>query len=82
VKTFKLWFRDAAERVVRSFVASFTTLFIAADMIGVNGAVDLSVLKKAGVAGLTASMTTVIAILAKWSSDPGSASFLPPPPAA
>ncbi len=77
--TAHLWFRDAAERVIRTFLGTFVTLFVAEDFIGING-VDINVAKKAAVAGLTAAVSALMAVVAKWVNEPDSASVLSPPP--
>ena len=52
------WFKDTAERALKSFVQAFVSVLI------VSGAYDLDALKAATIAGITAGLTVVKSVIA------------------
>lgn len=69
------WLRDAGERALRAAVASFTGLALAGSVFGVDGAVDMDLLHRAGVAAASSAVSVVLSLAAKWAGDPTTASF-------
>jgi len=67
------WYLDALERVVWTFVETFTATLILA------GALDMSTLKAAGLSAVAAVLAVVKAIAAKHVGEGGTAATLPTP---
>lgn len=67
----KSWGRDAAERALRAFVATFVAVYTLGGA-GADSIVDTSLAVKAGAAGLSAVVSLALSALAKWSkAGPG-----------
>lgn len=71
----KRWVRDAGERAARAAVATFTGLALAGSLFGVDGALDMDLLHRAGVAAASSAVSVVLSLAAKWAGDPTTASF-------
>lgn len=70
------WGRDAAERAARAAVSTFTGLTLAGSLFGVDGALDMDLLHRAGVAAAASAVSVVLSLAAKWAGDPTSASLV------
>lgn len=57
--------KDLAERVVRTFAWAFGSVLIASGWFSVEGITDLSILSKAGVAGIAAVLALVGGLVVK-----------------
>lgn len=66
----KTWGRDAAERILSTYVMAFLGLLMA------SGTLDVSVLKAAAVAAIPAGLSAVKAVVATNVGDPASASLV------
>lgn len=71
----KRWLRDAGERALRAAVATFTGLTLAGSIFGVDGALDMDLLHRAGVAAASSAVSVLLSLAAKWAGDPTTASF-------
>ena len=72
---FGRWAADAGERALKAAVNTFTAVTLGGALIGINGALDIGLLQRAGIAALASAGSVILSLLAKWSGDPGSASF-------
>ena len=67
----KSWARDAAERVIATFIQALIASLIAADVMNVDA------VKMAALSGIVPTLSLLKAIIAKYVGDPDSASLLP-----
>jgi hypothetical protein len=70
------WARDTAERVVRTFLATFVAQIVASGALDVGGITDVSLWEKAAVAGLASVATLVLSLLGGSIGDPATASLV------
>jgi hypothetical protein len=70
------WARDTAERVVRTFLATFVAQIVASGALDVGGITDVSLWEKAAVAGLASVATLVLSLLGGKIGDPATASLV------
>ncbi len=75
---FARWAADAGERAVKAAVNTFAAVTLGGALIGINGALDIGLLQRAGIAALGSAVSVLLSLGAKWSGDPGSASFSKP----
>lgn len=66
---FKRWMRDAGARALRTALGTFASMMLA------GPAMNLELAEQAAIVGLTSGASVVLALIARWSGDPGSASF-------
>ncbi len=76
--SFARWATDAGQRALRSAVATFTGLTLGGALFSVDGALDVGLVQRAGIAALGSAVSVVLSLAAKWSGDPGTASFSKP----
>lgn len=73
---FARWARAAAARALRAAVATFTAMTLGASLVGVDGALDVGLVQRAGIAALGSAVSVLISLAAKWAGDdPGAATF-------
>lgn len=70
-----LWLRDTAERCVRTFVQAFLGMVLAG-AFHVPGVVDLSIVRKAAVAGLALALSALMSAVGSLTGDPTNGSLL------
>lgn len=78
VTDFKSWFKQAARRTWNAFWVAFFGQMTGASLIGVNGALDLSIAKRLLLSGLSAGGMGAWSVLSKFRGDPGSAYMAAP----
>jgi len=75
---FGRWAADAGQRAVKAAVNTFTAVTLGGALIGINGALDIGLLQRGGIAALGSAVSVLLSLAAKWSGDPGTASFKRP----
>ena len=78
IADFGRWAADAGQRALRSAVATFTGITLGGALFSVDGALDVGLVQRAGIAALGSAVSVVLSLAAKWSGDPGTASFSKP----
>lgn len=68
---------DLFERVVKTFLQAFIGQVILSGLDVYRALTDLSVLEKAGTAGMAAVVALLFGLVARWVGAPDSASLLP-----
>jgi hypothetical protein len=68
---------DLAERVLATFTVTFVGQLIASGWFTVGGVIDMSILQKAGIAGLAAVLSLLKGFAAKFIGSPNTAAWLP-----
>ena len=72
---FGRWAADAGQRALKAAVTTFTGLTLGGALFSVDGAIDVGLVQRAGIAALSSAVSVILSLLAKWSGDPGTASF-------
>lgn len=70
------WVKDTAERAVKTFVQVFILQLVAAGWFSVDGIVDISTPKRAGLAALGAGLSVLSSALSKLVGNKESASLV------
>lgn len=68
---------DLAERIGATFIMAFLAQLIGAGWFDVNGVLDLSILEKAGLAGIAAVLSLLKGLAAHFVGSPNTAALLP-----
>jgi hypothetical protein len=68
---------DLIERVGWTFLQAFGAELVASGWFTVDGVTDLSVLQKAGIAGIAAVLSVIKGLVAKGVGSPNTAALLP-----
>lgn len=66
---FKRWVRDAGARAARTALGTFASMMLA------GPALDLALAEQAAIVAMTSGASVLLALIARWAGDPGSASF-------
>lgn len=69
--------KDLFERVASTFVQAFLGALVAGGWFDIGAITDLSILQKAGVAGIVAVLAVIKGLVAKFIADRNSASLAP-----
>lgn len=72
---FGRWAADAGERALKAAVNTFTAVTLGGALFSVDGAIDVGLAQRAGIAALSSAVSVLLSLAAKWSNDPGTASF-------
>ena len=75
---FGRWAADAGQRALKAAVDTFTGITLGGSLFGINGALNVGLVQRAGIAALGSAVSVVLSLAAKWSGDPGTASFSRP----
>jgi hypothetical protein len=73
----KRYLRDVLERVAWTFLQAFAATLIASGFFSVDNVTDLSILQKAGVAGVAAVLSLLKGVVASQIGSPYTAATLP-----
>ncbi len=68
---------DVAERVFWTFLQAFGAQLVLSGWFTVDGVIDLSILEKAGLAGVAAALSFVKGLVARGVGSPTTAALLP-----
>lgn len=72
-----IYLKDLAERVASTFVVTFLGLLVSSGWFSVDQITDVSILERAGIAGLAAVLSLIKGWVAMFVGDSSSASLAP-----
>ncbi len=75
---FGRWAADAGQRALKAAITTFASVTLGGALFSVNGALDVGLVQRAGIAALASAVSVLLSLMAKWSGDPGTASFTTP----